>query len=93
MGARVGEARAVSWLQRPSKAWRAWRQAAAALEQAQANWQQLQQERARYAGVFFVLVTVADETGSFSLRREVEFLGPEARLLREEKEEARRAHR
>ena len=30
-----------------AKAWRGWRQAAAALEQAQANWQQLQQERAR----------------------------------------------
>ena len=30
-----------------AQAWRAWRQAAAALEQAQANWQQLQQERAR----------------------------------------------
>ena len=30
-----------------AQAWRAWRQAAAALEQAQANWQHLQQERAR----------------------------------------------
>ena len=30
-----------------AQAWRAWRQAAAALEQAQANWQQMQQERAR----------------------------------------------
>lgn len=30
-----------------AKAWRGWRQAAAALEQAQANWQQMQQERAR----------------------------------------------
>jgi len=39
------------------------------------------------------MVTVTDEAGSFTLRREVEFLGPEARLLREDEEEARRAGR
>jgi cytochrome c oxidase accessory protein FixG len=44
----------------------------------------LQQERPRYDGVFHFVVVVADEAGAFTLRREVEFLGPEARLLREE---------
>lgn len=44
----------------------------------------LQQERPRYDGVFHFVVAVADEAGAFTLRREVEFLGPEARLLREE---------
>jgi hypothetical protein len=32
-------------------------------------------------------VLVEDEAGSFQLKRNVEFLGPEARLLREEEEE------
>jgi polyferredoxin len=53
----------------------------------------LQQERPRYTGVFHFVVTVTDEAGTFTLRREVEFLGPEARLLRDEEEEARRARR
>ena len=49
----------------------------------------LQQERPRYDGVFHFVVAVADEAGAFTLRREVEFLGPEARLLREEEEASR----
>jgi hypothetical protein len=32
-------------------------------------------------------VRVADQAGKFQLTRDVEFLGPEARLLREEEEE------
>jgi len=53
----------------------------------------LQQERPRYTGIFHFLVTFTDEAGTFTLQREVEFLGPEARLLREEEEEVRRARR
>jgi cytochrome c oxidase accessory protein FixG len=44
----------------------------------------LQQPRAAYAGPFRFEVRVADARGKFQLAREVEFVGPEARLLREE---------
>jgi cytochrome c oxidase accessory protein FixG len=49
----------------------------------------VQQSRADYAGPFLFTVHVADAARSFTLQREVEFLGPEARLLREEEEEQR----
>ena len=49
----------------------------------------LQEPRASYEGPFHFEVRVADEQGSFTLMREVEFLGPEARLLRAEKREKR----
>ena len=49
----------------------------------------LQLPRSLYRGPFTFEVRVADEAGSFHLEREVEFLGPEARLLREEEEEKR----
>ncbi len=52
----------------------------------------LQQPRAGYGGPFHFFVQVQDAAETFRLRREVEFLGPEARLLREEEEE-RRAHK
>ena len=44
----------------------------------------LQQPRAVYAGPFRFEVRVEDTAGTFHLEREVEFLGPEARILREE---------
>jgi cytochrome c oxidase accessory protein FixG len=44
----------------------------------------LQLARERYAAPFHFTVRVRDEAGSFTLSREVEFLGPDARLLREE---------
>jgi cytochrome c oxidase accessory protein FixG len=44
----------------------------------------VQQPRRAYVGPFHFDVRVADAAGSFQLHREVEFLGPEARLLREE---------
>jgi polyferredoxin len=47
----------------------------------------LQQARSRYTGPFMFAVRVADQAGKFQLTRDVEFLGPEARLLREEEEE------
>ncbi len=47
----------------------------------------LQQPRARYTGPFKFGVHVEDDDGKFTLKREVEFLGPEARLLREEENE------
>jgi len=43
----------------------------------------LQQARETYAGPFRFEVRVADVTGRFHLERKVEFLGPEARLLRD----------
>jgi len=46
----------------------------------------LQQDRRSYRGPFEFEVKIADEAGTFHLEREVEFLGPEARLLREEEE-------
>jgi cytochrome c oxidase accessory protein FixG len=44
----------------------------------------LQQPRGAYVGPFRFEVRVEDAAGTFHLEREVEFLGPEARLLREE---------
>jgi cytochrome c oxidase accessory protein FixG len=49
----------------------------------------LQAPRATYVGPFKFTVRIEDAAGKFHLEREVEFLGPEARLLREE-EEAKR---
>lgn len=47
----------------------------------------LQQPRAGYAGPFHFEVTVRDEDGRFRLTRGVEFVGPEARLLRDDEKE------
>jgi len=47
----------------------------------------LQQPRATYTGPFQFGVRVQDQQGTFHLERQVEFLGPEARLLREDEEE------
>jgi polyferredoxin len=44
----------------------------------------LQQPRAAYAGPFRFEIRIEDAARTFHLDREVEFLGPEARLLREE---------
>lgn len=52
----------------------------------------LQQPRPGYAGPFQFTVRIEDAAGGFHLERKVDFLGPEARLLREEEEE-RRARR
>lgn len=49
----------------------------------------LQQPRKDYQGPFVFEVRVTDTDAGFTLSREAEFLGPEARLLREEEEEAR----
>jgi hypothetical protein len=50
----------------------------------------LQMPRLKYQGPFQVRMTVRDEAGKFHIERMVEFLGPDARLLREE--EAEQAH-
>jgi cytochrome c oxidase accessory protein FixG len=52
----------------------------------------LQQPRAVYTGPFRFEVRVQDERLTYHLERAVEFLGPEARLLREE-EEKKREHK
>jgi hypothetical protein len=52
----------------------------------------LQQPRGDYTGPFNLTVRVEDERGTFHLERAVEFLGPEARLLREEEEEKKTEH-
>lgn len=44
----------------------------------------LQQPRAGYSGPFHFKVRVLGDDGRYTLEREVEFLGPDARLLREE---------
>ncbi|MBL9187611.1 MAG: cytochrome c oxidase accessory protein CcoG [Opitutaceae bacterium] len=49
----------------------------------------LQQARASYTGPFEFAVRVRDEAGAFSIERTMDFLGPEARLLREEEAEKR----
>ncbi|MBC7366303.1 MAG: cytochrome c oxidase accessory protein CcoG [Undibacterium sp.] len=49
----------------------------------------LQLARSAYTGPFVFEVRLGDAAGSFHLERDVEFLGPEARLLREEAEEKR----
>jgi cytochrome c oxidase accessory protein FixG len=50
----------------------------------------LQQTRASYVGPFRFAVQLEAAGGTYRLTREVEFLGPEARLLREEEEERKR---
>jgi cytochrome c oxidase accessory protein FixG len=45
----------------------------------------IQQPRSTYDGPFHFEVHVADEAQSFDLERAVDFLGPEARLLKEER--------
>ncbi len=47
----------------------------------------LQVSRDRYTGPFKFRILVTDDAGSFTLEREVEFLGPDAKLLREDSEE------
>lgn len=47
----------------------------------------LQQPRGTYAGPFKFEVRVEDAAGRFHLEREVNFLGPEARLLREDNDD------
>lgn len=49
----------------------------------------LQQPRASYTGPFIFEVRIEDEAGRFHLERDVEFLGPDPRLLREEEQEKR----
>ena len=49
----------------------------------------LQQARTGYVGPFTFEVRVEDVAGKFHLERDVQFLGPDARLLREEEEEKR----
>ncbi len=51
----------------------------------------LQQPRADYTGPFEFEVEVGDTQETYKLERKAEFLGPEARLLREEDEERKRA--
>ena len=52
----------------------------------------LQQSRGAYTGPFHFEVRVENLAGSFMIERDAEFLGPEARLLREEEEEKRAQH-
>ena len=52
----------------------------------------LQQSRAAYAGSFPLTVRAADLGGNFSQLRELEFLGPEVRLLREKAAEVNERH-
>jgi hypothetical protein len=52
----------------------------------------LQQPRPDYHGPFDFSVRIQDLAGSFHLNRQIEFLGPDVKLLREEEEE-RREHR
>jgi polyferredoxin len=50
----------------------------------------LVQPRANYSGPFRFNVVVRDAAGTFELRREVEFLGPDVRLLQEDDHEKSR---
>ena len=52
----------------------------------------LQQPRREYGGPFNFTLRVQDEHDTFHLERKVEFLGPEARLLREEEAEQKAEH-
>ncbi len=52
----------------------------------------LQQARRAYVGPFAFVVRIQDESGTFHLERKVEFLGPEARLLRDDEAEEDAAH-
>ncbi len=47
----------------------------------------LQMPRLKYVGPFQVWVSVGDPAGKFHIKRQVEFLGPDAQLLREEEAE------
>lgn len=49
----------------------------------------LQLPRGDYTGPFHFKVLARDAAGTFTIERQVEFLGPDARLLREEEEERR----
>lgn len=49
----------------------------------------LQQPRATYHGPFHFRIGVEEASGKFKLHREAEFLGPEARLLKEDEDEKR----
>ena len=53
----------------------------------------LQIPRSSYTGPFNFEIRVQDEAGTFHLERKAEFLGPEARLLREDEEEEKREHK
>ncbi len=44
----------------------------------------IQQPRGSYVGPYHFQVRIADAAGTFRLARDVEFIGPDARLLREE---------
>jgi len=44
-------------------------------------------DRKHYTGPFKFLVRVRDEQGRVNITREVQFMGPDPRLLREEEEE------
>ena len=46
-------------------------------------------DRHQYSGPFKFTVDVSDESGSYHLSREIEFLGPDPRLLREDEEQAK----
>ncbi len=52
----------------------------------------LQETRGTYQGPFHFKVIVEDVAATFRLEREVEFLGPEVRLLREEENERNERH-
>ena len=52
----------------------------------------LQQPRADFRGPFVLTVRVGDASGTFHLDREIEFLGPDVRLLREEEQESAPPH-
>ena len=52
----------------------------------------LQQPRADFSGPFVLTVRVGDLAGTFHLDREIEFLGPDVRLLREEEQESSPSH-
>lgn len=47
----------------------------------------IQQPRGTYTGPFHFRVRISEAGGAFQLEREVEFLGPEARLLKEDNEQ------
>ena len=49
----------------------------------------VQHPRRSYHGPFHLVFRVSDAAGKFHLTREAEFLGPDAKLLREEEEEQR----
>jgi hypothetical protein len=52
----------------------------------------LVQPRGSYTGKFHFNVSVGDATGKYAIVRRVEFVGPEARLLREEEKEQHEKH-